>query len=377
LILYGNLIKLKREAIRLPRNLRIIKYDYRPVSLDPTESKRDIGQRNREVVLINTKRFSRQILGLFMILFRGPMLALLSLCRFFRFNCIFTVYPGSQKDIDGYAPPGFRWLKHFISGRPFFAGVITAGNGLGRGLVFAVPNTVDQFRTNKKLVGGIMTRLKRARTITGAKTIAIAGQGPRLFKSHFPYEQPFVYGLKGRVFSVVETVERVAERHGLSKAETTVALLGVGEIGQAIIGDLREKGYRAIGIDIKSVKGRLEIARRGMETLKSADLIVVQTPRGNDVVPYYENIKKSAILIDDAHPRITVKPGDVKFYKVAIGRTGVQFKPPLPGYEKYWIPGCVQESLVVAEAGRTDMSQQEFHRRSKELGFFAHLIDDR
>jgi hypothetical protein len=222
-----------------------------------------------------------------------------------------------------------------------------------------------------------MKRLKRTKNLIGAKTIAVAGQGPRFFKSHFPYEQPFVYGLKGRVFSVVETVEQVAEKHGLSAAETTVAILGVGEIGQAIIANLREKGYRATGIDIKIADGRVEIANEGMETLKNADLIVVQTPRGNDVVPYYENLKKTAILIDDAHPRITVKPDEVRFYKVAIGRTGVEFRPPLPGYEKYWIPGCVQESLVVAESGKTDMSQEEFHRRSKELGFFAHMIDDR
>ncbi len=329
------------------------------------------------MVSMYAKRLSRQILGLFTILFRWPLLALLFLCRFFKFNCIFTVYPGSQKDIDGYLPPGFKWAKHLVTGKPFLAGLITTGNRHGRGLILAVPNTADQFKADRKLVGDIMTRLKRVKTLTGAKTIAIAGQGPRFFKSHFPYEQPFVYGLKGRVFSVVETVEQVAERHGVHRAGTTVAILGVGEIGKAIIGNLREIGYGAIGVDIKIVDGRVEIGPEGLETLKGADLIVVQTPRGDDVVPYYENLKKTAILIDDAHPRITVKPDAVKFYKVAIGRTGVEFKPPLPGYEKYWIPGCVQESLVVAESGEADLPQEEFHRRSKELGFFAHLIDDR
>jgi len=169
----------------------------------------------------------------------------------------------------------------------------------------------------------------------------------------------------------------VAERHNLPREGTTVAILGVGEIGEAIIRNLEEKGYRALGIDIKITAGSIELCREGLERLKKADLIVVQTPRGDDVVPYYENLKKSAILIDDSHPRITVKPGEAKFYKVAIGRTGVEFKPPLPGYEKYWIPGCVQESLVVAESGKSDMPQEEFNRRSKELGFFAHMVDDR
>jgi len=305
------------------------------------------------------------------------MIGLLALCRFLKFNCIFTVYPGSEKDLEGYLPPGFKWARHLVSGKPFVAGVITTGNGLGRGLILAVPNTVDQFKKDRELVGSIMNNLKRTKTLTGAKTIAIAGQGPRFFKSHFPYEQPFVYGLKGRVFSVVETVERVVEKHGLIKSETTVAIMGVGEIGAAIIENLKEKGYPVVGIDIHIVDGRVEIGSEGMETLRRADLIVVQTPRGDDVVPYYENLKKTAILIDDAHPRITVRPGEVKFYKVAIGRTGVEFKPPLPGYEKYWIPGCVQESMVVAESGKVDMSQEDFNKRSKELGFFAHLVDDR
>jgi predicted amino acid dehydrogenase len=186
-----------------------------------------------------------------------------------------------------------------------------------------------------------------------------------------------VYGLKGRVFSVVETVEQVSEKHGLEKYSTTVAILGVGEIGEAIIRNLEEKGYRAVGIDIQIKDGRVELCNEGLKRLKQADLVVVQTPRGDDVVPYYADLKKTAILVDDAHPRITVKPGEVKFYKVAIGRSGVEFKPPLPGYEKYWIPGCVQESLVVAESGKTDMPQEEFNRRSKELGFFAHMVDDR
>lgn len=329
------------------------------------------------MVSIYTRRLTRQILGLISIALRGPLLAVLSLCRFLRFNCIFTVYPGSQKDIDGYLPPGFKWVEPFASGKPFVAGVIRTGNGLGRGLILAVPNTAEQFKTDRRLVGDIMKRLKLTKALTGAKTIAIAGQGPRFFKSHFSFEQPFVYGLRGRVFSVVETVERIMEKHQLERRATTVAILGVGEIGEAIIESLKEKGLQTLGIDIQVKNGRVELCSEGLEKLRKADLVVVQTPRGDDVVPYYPDLKKTAILIDDAHPRITERPSEVHFYKVAIGRPGVEFWPPLPGYEHYWIPGCVQESMVVAETGNHKLSQEEFNRRAKELGFFAHLIDDR
>jgi hypothetical protein len=330
------------------------------------------------VISIYKKKLSRHILGSISVTMRWPILFVLTLCRFFKFNCIFTVYPGSQRDVDGYFPKGLKWfLKPFASGKPFVAGVITTGNGLGRGLVLAVPNSIDQIRSDKQLVGKIMKRLDFTRQLTGAKTIAIAGQGPRYFKSHYPYRKPFVYGLRGRVFSVTETVERIMEKHHLEKGRTTVAILGIGEIGKAIIENLREKGVHAVGIDIQVHDGRVVLCTEGMQRLRNADMVVVQTPRGDDVVPYYENLKKSAILVDDSHPRITAKPSEIRFYKVAIGRPGVQFWPPLPGYEHYWIPGCVQESMVVAETGNHDLSQEEFNKRAKELGFFAHLIDDR
>lgn len=327
---------------------------------------------------IYKRKLSRQILALVSVTMRWPILAVLTFCRFFKVNCIFTVYPGSQRDVDGYFPRGLKWfLKPIASGKPFVAGMITTGNGLGRGLVLAVPNSIDQIRSDKQLVGKIMKRLKLTRQLTGAKTIAIAGQGPRYFKSHHPYTEPFVYGLRGRVFSVVETVERIMEKHQLEQGKTTVAILGIGEIGEAIIENLREKGVRAVGIDIQVKDGRVVLCSEGMIRLKEADLVVVQTPRGDDVVPYYAELKKTAILVDDSHPRITTKPSEIHFYKVAIGRPGVQFRPPLPGYEHYWIPGCVQESMVVAETGNHELSQEEFNERAKELGFFAHLIDDR
>jgi hypothetical protein len=33
--------------------------------------------------------------------------------------------------------------------------------------------------------------------------------------------------------------------------------------------------------------------------------------------------------------------------------------------------------MVVAETGNHDLSQEDFNRRAKDLGFYAHLIDDR
>lgn len=324
------------------------------------------------------RNLKRQFLAFLSMILRWPIFMFLAVFRTFKINTLFTIYPGNLQDLEGYALPGCRKLQaKFISGKPFIAGVITSGNGYGRGLVLGLPNTIEQIKADKKLVGKIMRRLEFARKVTGAKAIAIAGQGPRYFKSHYPYGEPFVYGLRGRVFSVVETVERICERHRLPKDSTTIALLGIGEIGEAIIQNLLDLGYNVKGIKIHAIADQVIIDNDDFDTLKAADLVVVQTPRGNDVVPYYGELKKSAILVDDAHPRISVLPKGNKFYKVAVGRPGVTFKPPLPGYKSYWIPGCVQESMVVAETGHADFSQDEFNRKSKELGFFALLVDER
>jgi hypothetical protein len=331
---------------------------------------------SKGVVSIYERNLRRQFLASLSMILRWPIFLFLAVCRASKINCLFTVYPGSEEDLEGYTFPGIRnWQVRYNSGKPFVAGIITSGHGYGRGLVLALPNTIDQIKDDKKLVGTIMRRLNFARKVTGAKTIGIAGQGPRYFKSHHPFREPFIYGLRGRVFSVVETVQRIYEKHHLPKAGTAVGVLGIGEVGEAIIQNLRNEGYKAEGVKISTVDGRVVISGEGLATLKKADLVVVQTPKGDDVIPYYADLKKSAILVDDTHPRITVMPKRNKFYKVAIGRPGVVFKPPLPGYKNYWIPGCVQESMVVAETGRTNMQQHEFNTVSKELGFFVHLIE--
>ncbi len=230
------------------------------------------------MVSIYKRNRLREVAAFLSVMLRWPMFLFLPICRIFKINCLFTVYPGSVKDWEGYALARKKRLVKYISGKPFVAGVITSEHGYGRGLVLALPNTIDQLKNDRKLVGKIMRRLNFARKATGAKTIGIAGQGPRCFRSHYPYEEPFIYGLRGRVFSVMETLERIYERHNLSKADTSIALLGIGEIGEAIIQNLRDQGYNAEGININSVDGQVVISGDGLETLKEPTCLWSRPP---------------------------------------------------------------------------------------------------
>ncbi len=175
---------------------------------------------------------------------------------------------------------------------------------------------------------------------------------------------------------MVETVEQVGLEAQSAQDRNDRRHPGRGEIGTAIIENLKEKGYRAVGIDIQIVDGRVEIGAEGMESPSACRLIVVQTPPRDDVVPYYENLKKTAILIDDAHPRITVRPKEIKFYKVAIGRPGVQFWPPCPATN---ITGSPAASGIHGRR-RDEQPRHDaggIQQAGKGAGFFAPLIDDR
>jgi hypothetical protein len=290
---------------------------------------------------------------------------------------IFTVFPGSDRDIKGYLP-GFLWwaIPVYYSARPIFAGVIKGSGMCGDGVIVVIPNPVSEFRDNSVLVEKIMNRLKSIQSFVGAKAISIAGQGPKFFKQNAKeqYAAPFVYGLKGRVFSVVETLQLIIDKYGLVKPN--ISIVGVGEIGHSIIEFLDRKGLYAegIGFKVRTNGIGIELTDSSIEKIKNADIVLVQIPRGDDFAEYYELLKESAILVDDTHPRITSPPTTCKFYKVAIGKQDVEFSPPLPGYNSRWIPGCVQESMVASYTEQFEIDQDSFNEISKKLGFFAHLV---
>ncbi len=291
------------------------------------------------------------------------------------FNYLFLVYPGTDRDLEGYCP---KWLgRSFIfSKRPVPVGFISKGAGV-RGLVLAVPNTTKELVADKKVSEKITQRMMNIKGRVGAQSIALAGQLPGIIYRHgSPIEVPFVDGRHGTVFSVMETVSEIAAKHNLVPGKFKIVLVGVGYTGSLLMGALDEQGHDILGIDIvKKEHGGVVLSENGPSLLQTADVVIVLTPRGSDFEPYVKFLKKGAIVIDDTHPKIHEKPQNVTFYKVAIGMKNVKFYPRLPGYRADWIPGCAVEAIVAAATGKFgSRSQAEFNQQAKELGFFAHLV---
>jgi len=290
------------------------------------------------------------------------------------FNYLFLVYPGTDADLDGYCP---RWLAKswLFSKKPTLGGVISKGSG-GRGLTLVVPNTVQEFHENPDVCEKVMKRLEWIKNLVGANSIAIAGQVPGMLVRHgIQIERPFVRGNKGTVFCITETIERVMRKKSFMIGKFKIALLGVGYVGRVLMDFLEAKGHQVTGVDINISRQGVKAQSDAPEILRSADMVVVLTPKGSDFVPYSPFVKRGAVVIDDTHPKIRQKLKGVEFYKVAVGMEGVKFYPRLPGYQSDWIPGCAVEAIVAANTGEFNGCKQEiFNKEARELGFFAHLV---
>lgn len=302
-------------------------------------------------------------------------IGLLNIFKLIKINYLFLVYPGSETDIQNYTPL-FMAKTFILSGRPTLVGFIfnkTCGNGL----VLAIPNTIGELRLNKKINEKIICRLKFIAKITGAKTIALAGQLSGVMAGHkIELNKPFVSGAIGTVFSVADTLDQVIKKHQLNLKKINIVLVGVGYVGGLLLNFLKDQGYKIIGIDIKVKQKNVVLLNQGEKFLKKADLVIVLTPRGEDFLPYIKHLKKNVFIIDDTHPKIKEIIPNAIFYKVAAGLEKIKFFPKLPGYKNDWIPGCVLEAMVIASNNQANQgSQSDFNQTAKKLGFFGRLVN--
>ena len=150
-------------------------------------------------------------------------LLLRCLRRFSLFDYIFLIYPGDNSDIEGFCP---LWLARtpLISRRPLIGGIIT---GKSRGLLLGVPNTAEEFRSNPETARIVMERVLRIQNLVGAKSVALAGRLPGVLERQgMEIKSPVVMGVKGTLFSVIETINLAAKKHVLEPSRTRIGIVG-------------------------------------------------------------------------------------------------------------------------------------------------------
>jgi lactate dehydrogenase-like 2-hydroxyacid dehydrogenase len=135
--------------------------------------------------------------------------------------------------------------------------------------------------------------LLRIQKLSGAKAIALAGQMPGVFIRHgIKMEKPFVNGVRGTVYSVVETIETLTHKQYAPECGTMV-VVGVGHMGGEVVDYLQGGKWQVHGIDIRRSQDGVLLPDEGAAVLAQADMVIVLTPKGFDF--------KAIEIYDDWH----------------------------------------------------------------------------
>ncbi len=316
-------------------------------------------------------RMARQGLFLtFNFLFRDLFLLSLKLfnlwfgVRFFQY--IFLVYPGDKDDLKAYCPRWLSWM--FRNGHFGIAGIITTGSTKkGRGLVVVIPEDDGELAGDQQRLCKIVEKLDCLRQNIGCASLALAGRLPSLLSDTLSRRVPArALSIRGTVYSIQKAVMSLY----LPSSSVNVAIIGVGLIGKVLADSLQSLGYTVYGVDRKRRTGKCRFVR-SLTELKKAHVVVVLTPKGDDLKEYRDYLDLNCFIVDDTHPEIPSSlVQDFSTVRVGIELPGVRFYPKLPGIPANIIPGCAVGALTVcANGGSLPPDQVSFDNIANDVGF--------
>ena len=291
-----------------------------------------------------------------------------------------VVYPGKKEDITSYllSEKILKWIPKLS-----IIGLILGKKGR-RGLVIAIKNPIETILDGKSEEN--LNSLRNFATSIRVDKIAMAGRLPHLVLEDKSSNSLFVKGKRGTIFAILENVREVMEKEGLSSSTTKIGVLGTGFIGMALLTQLQKSGFdTVIGVDPRLKQPRIgEQVKIGSNPslLSECDLVVVLTPKGDDIKDAIPHLKEGVIVVDDTHPSISktnllrIKSRRGKTYKVALTLNGTKFVPSLAGYiNGKLLPGCVIEVLVLNGSKHQIITQDEFNKGAREMEFRVSLLD--
>jgi len=300
------------------------------------------------------------------------------------FGYIFIVYPGSLDQVRGYMPIWFRHVIPIIS--PI--GVISKGKNKISGIVLTIPWLIEEIEEQNRLNRIIDKTLSTAEKI-GARAIALAGRMPSVIalnNTRNRLKNPFVFGEKGAVYTILRSVIGSANAAGIDLKSAVIGIIGFGFIGSRLADSLyQEAGVKKIiAVDPRIRKERKNgvILTRDPAFLSDCDIIIALTARGEQIETVVDYFKKGVLVIDDTHPQIPqrlirrikeLKRGTV--VKAALGLDGVSFIPRLPKWQRDWIPGCCVEAITASVCGFA-ADQKKFNQAAARINFQPLIIDN-
>jgi hypothetical protein len=295
---------------------------------------------------------------------------------------LFLIYPTDRSECLDFSPD-IKWLRDFFSGRPTPAGLIMDGwRPIGIYLVIPNPALELMRAKNRPMVEAIIKRMLWVQRLSGARAIGLAGQlGPIFEKRHgIPMVPPFYSSTYGNIFSIQKAVNHLAATVKKNPWESSVAIVGGGELGEQLLHYLGYDGYRMALVDVRYTRSgdvRLTDEKEADRQLAEVDYVINLLPRGKDFMECRLNqrIPETATIVDFSRPKID--PAAVR-QKVVMGnrvqRNGIHFFMRLPGgWERHELPACSMPSLLASLSGSPFASIEEFRLAARQFEFSTAL----
>jgi hypothetical protein len=329
-------------------------------------------------------RYLRQLFFLvFALVLRWPVWSLIWLIgRSGLLKTVFLIYPTDRGECLDFCPD-IKILRNFFSGRPSPSGLIMKG-WLPMGLYVVIPNPALELMRgkNRHIVLRIIERMRWIQKLTGAKTIGLAGQlGPIFEKRHgIPMEHPFYSSTEGNLFSIKAAVDHLLTTTAKKTWQTSVAIVGGGELGEELQQYLGRGGYQTTMVDVRYTRNgdvKLSDEHQANQQLSDTDVVINLLPRGKDFMEcrLHQRMPQSARIVDFSRP--PVEPQRISQTVVMGNRvqcSGLRFLMKLPGgWKRHELPACSMPSLVAALSGISTGGREQFLEAAKKLSFYTAL----
>lgn len=239
--------------------------------------------------------------------------------------------------------------------------------------------------------------------------VALAGQIPSwLYQAGYDLKWPVVQGVRGTRYAVFSAAKRLAEEAKVSPGELVIGVPGgAGHIGKQVVTDLARVFQRVIAYDTRYADATKlptslppnVICTANPDVLSQADVLIILTPKGDDILPIIRFLRPGIIVADDTHPclkkqgRALLRERRVRYLKATMEnlKRPFVFLQRLPNFGNSDVPGCLLEALVflhclecqreyfgLSPEFSTDEDwerQQAFNLRADVLGFVPKLAE--
>lgn len=297
------------------------------------------------------------------------------------FGFVFFVYPGSINQIKVCVPLWYRNIRPGLS----IISVVTKGECGERGLVMAIPWTLEEMEGKNNFLEETVKELEILAKFIGAKTVALGGRAVTvLFRRGYDFRPPLITGDKGAVYTVLFSIEQALKLVNSKNQKIEIGILGYGFLGSrlgAFLGDYWKNDIVALDprFTQSQNQGKIRLTSNPSEIV-NCDLIVVLTPKGEQIEDEIQYFKSNAIVVDDTYPSLSkkaisgIEKRGGRVIKAGAWLKGVKFWPKLPKWEANRIPGCCVEAMVISMFGGVgDKTQKEFNNLANQVGFEAFI----